>query len=208
MTVSRGTTPEPPQLAQEIFANQLPSMVDYARILSGDGVQRGLIGPREVDRIWERHLINCAVAAERVDRNERVCDIGTGAGLPGMVWAIMRPDLDVVLVDPLLRRITFLEEVVAALDLANVRVIRGRAEEVGETFPVVTARAVARMDKLARLTLPLVDKGGVLLAFKGQSAENELAESRTVLSNLGVTNAKVTAYGYTDIPTRVIEVSR
>ena len=139
--------------------------------LATSGVERGLIGPREVPRLWNRHVLNCAVLGELVPQGVRVVDVGSGAGLPGIALAIARPDLQVVLVEPLERRTTWLDEVVADLGL-GVRVLRARAEEVAgtERAAVVTARAVAPLDKLARWTLPLVQPGGELLAIKGRSA--------------------------------------
>ena len=141
---------------------------------------RGLIGPREAPRLWDRHLLNCAVLGEVVPRGVAVADVGSGAGLPGLVLAIARPDLRVTLVEPLLRRTRFLDEVVDLLGLqAQVEVLRGRAEELadGRTFDVVTARAVAPLERLARWCLPLVAPGGELVAMKGASAPAEVVEA-------------------------------
>ena len=137
-----------------------------------------------------------------------VADVGSGAGLPGLVWAIARPDLHVTLIEPLLRRTVFLEEAVEALGLDQVRVLRSRAEDVSETFDVVTARAVAPLEKLARWCLPLVRPGGVLLAVKGQTAEEEVTSSRVALHKLGATDIVVTSHGDLQIPTTVVEVTR
>ncbi len=137
-----------------------------------------------------------------------MADVGSGAGLPGLVWAIARPDLSVTLVEPLLRRTTFLEEAVAELDLANVTVLRARAEEVEATFDVVTARAVAPLEKLAGWCLPLVRPGGVLLALKGRTAEEEVASSRIALHKMGATDIVVSSHGDLQIPTTVVEVTR
>src|SRR5690606_21834708 len=123
------------------FGDRLPVAERYAEILATAGVERGLIGPREVDRLWERHLLNCAAPVVRVPRGATVADVGAGAGLPGMVWAIARPDLHVTMVEPLLRRTTFLEEAADELGLTNVTVLRSRAEDVTEKYDVVTARA-------------------------------------------------------------------
>ncbi|WP_376707657.1 16S rRNA (guanine(527)-N(7))-methyltransferase RsmG [Nocardioides alcanivorans] len=130
----------------------------YAAWLADAGTVRGLIGPREVPRLWERHLVNCAVLADAIPEGVRVCDIGSGAGLPGLVLAIVRPDLDITLVEPLLRRTTFLTEVVDDLGLDQVTVWRGRADEFAEkhAFDVVTSRAVAPLDRLLTWSMPLV----------------------------------------------------
>lgn len=198
-------------------------LVAYARLLAGDGVERGLIGPREVPRLWERHLLNCAVVADPaaglVPPSAAVVDVGSGAGLPGLVWALVRPDLRVELVEPLLRRATFLEEAVAALDVATshgpdprfadrVRVSRARAEELagGPGATVVTARAVAPLDRLAAWTLPLARPGGVLLALKGASAGQELEAAAATLRAGGVTTLDVVRCGdgVVDPPTTVV----
>lgn len=169
---------------------------------------RGLIGPREVPRLWERHILNSVVVVPRIAEGSTVADVGSGAGLPGLVWAIARPDLQITLVEPLLRRTTYLEEICDELELTNVRVVRGRADEVHEEFDVVTARAVAALDKLARWCLPLVRSGGVFLALKGQSAEQEVDSAAKVLRNLGATSIVVTTYGELDVPTTVVEVMK
>jgi 16S rRNA (guanine527-N7)-methyltransferase len=160
----------------------------YADLLATEGVLRGLIGPREVARLWDRHLLNCAVLEEVVPRAATVADVGSGAGLPGLVLAIARPDLVVTLIEPLLRRTRFLQEAVAELGLeAQVEVLRGRAEELGgdRTFAVVTARAVAPLERLARWCLPLVAPGGELVAMKGRSASAEVESAGPGLRMLG-----------------------
>jgi len=171
-----------------VFASaRLPLAAAYAARLAGDGVVRGLIGPREVPRLWDRHVLNCAVVAEAIPADASVCDIGSGAGLPGLVLAVARPDVDVTLVEPLLRRTTFLEEVVADLALRNVTVRRARAEEVhGERrFDIVTSRAVAPMERLLAWSMPLVAPDGALLAMKGSSAAEEIESSRPAWQRLG-----------------------
>ena len=191
-----------------MFHDQLPLINRYAEILATDGVERGMIGPREVPRLWDRHLINSGVVLQRIPEGATVADVGSGAGLPGLVWAIGRPDLAVTLIEPLLRRTTFLDEVVAALGLPNVRVLRGRAEEVPETFDVVTARAVAGLEKLAKWCMPLVRPGGVLLALKGQSAPDELRDAKRTLGRLGATDTVIRTYGEVEVPTTVVEVTK
>lgn len=201
MSVSRETA----------FGDRLGLIERYADLLATVGVERGLIGPREVDRLWERHLLNSAAPLERVPHGVSVADVGTGAGLPGLVWAIARPDLSVTLIEPLLRRTTFLDEAAEALGLTNVTVIRARADEVNDQYDVVTARAVAALDKLARWCMPLVKPGGVLLALKGRSAADEVADARATLARLGAGDIVVATYGQDwglEVPTTVVEVTR
>src|SRR4051812_34915387 len=152
-------TPSAPEVARRVFPSaRLPLAERYAELLATDGVERGLIGPREAPRLWERHLLNCLCLSSGVPRNASVVDLGSGAGLPGLVLAIGRPDLDVTLVEPLLRRATFLDEAVRALGLGQVRVLRERAEALhgGRRFDVVTARALAPLDRLLGWAIPLV----------------------------------------------------
>ena len=189
MSVSRET-----QL--EVFGEQLPLMERYADLLSSQGVERGLIGPRETERLWERHIINSALMLPSVPLNATVADVGSGAGLPGLVWAIARPDLQVTLIEPLLRRSTFLQEVADSLSLSNVTVLRSRAEDVDETFDVVTARAVAALPKLSNWCMPLVKQGGRFLAMKGQSAADEVAKSRSTLARLGAGDVAIVQYAF------------
>ena len=169
----------------------------YAELLATEGVVRGLIGPREAPRLWERHLLNCAVLGEAVPAKAAVCDIGSGAGLPGLVLAIARPDLSITLVEPLLRRTTFLHEVVDTLGLTTVEVVRGRAEELhGErSFDVVTSRAVAPLERLLRWSMPLVAPTGTLLAMKGSSIQDEIAETAGLIDRLGLTAPAVISLG-------------
>jgi 16S rRNA (guanine527-N7)-methyltransferase len=180
----------------------------YIDILATWGIERGLIGPREAPRLWDRHVLNCAVVAPRIPHGASVADVGSGAGLPGLVWAIARPDLTVTLIEPLLRRTTFLTEVIDELGLTNVTVVRGRAAEVSGVFDVVTARAVADLGKLGSWCLPLVRPGGVLLALKGESASAEIAMWTEALREDGATDIVVTSYGDVEKPTTVVEVTR
>lgn len=203
--VSRET---PPSSAAGVFSSRLPVVEQYADLLATEGVVRGLIGPREVPRLWDRHILNSAVVLPRVPQGATVADVGTGAGLPGLVWAIARPDLKVTLIEPLLRRTTFLDEAVVKLGLENVTVLRARAEDVKETYDVVTARAVAPLDKLGRWCLPLVHKDGVLLALKGRTPEQEVKASTATLRRLGATTIVVSTYGEEDNPTTVVEVTK
>lgn len=164
-----------------MFGVRLPLAEEYVELLAGPAEIRGLIGPREVPRLWERHVLGCAVVTDLIGPDASVCDIGSGAGLPGLVWAMRRPDLAVTLVEPLLRRTTFLAEVVAQLGLSNVEVVRARAEALhgSRLFDVVTSRAVAPMSKLLGWSLPLVRQGGHLLAMKGSSARDEVEAARS-----------------------------
>jgi len=171
-----------------LFPSDRLALVErYGELLSTDGVVRGLIGPREVPRLWDRHVVNCALLATALPRDAAVADIGSGAGLPGLVVALARPDLQVTLVEPLLRRTTFLDEVVAELGLGNVVVRRDRADALHgkDRFDVVTARAVAPLERLLGWCMPLVAPAGSLLAMKGDSAEEEVAEAGPVLKKLG-----------------------
>ena len=162
--------------------------------LVSTGVERGLIGPRETSRIWERHVLNCAAVAPLVPVGCDVVDVGSGAGLPGLALAIARPDLRVILVEPLLRRVTWLTEVLGELRLPDVSVVRGRAEELhGQVSgDVVTARAVAALPQLLSWCLPLVRAGGQVLAIKGEQAEGEVRRSRAALDALAVAHVAVT----------------
>jgi 16S rRNA (guanine527-N7)-methyltransferase len=206
----------PSELAQAALAllgDRLPLATEYARRLATDGVVRGLIGPREADRIWDRHLLNCAAVGELVPSGASVTDVGSGAGLPGIVLAIARPYLSVALVEPLARRTAFLSEVVAELSLDNVTVVRARAEDAaGELAPadVVTARAVAPLDRLAAWCLPLARVGGRLLALKGTTAAEEIEAHREAVARLGGGEPIIHSCGAGVLPepTTVVEVIR
>jgi 16S rRNA (guanine527-N7)-methyltransferase len=193
-----------------VFRERLDLAERYADLLADAGVVRGLIGPREVPRLWERHLLNCAVVAELVPAAATVVDIGSGAGLPGLVLAIARPDVRVTLVEPLLRRTTFLEEAVGLLGLDTVDVRRARAEELhgSLTFDVVTSRAVAPLDRLLTWSLPLVAAGGVVLAMKGSSALDEIDAARATLARFAALEPSVHSCGrgVVDPPTTVVRV--
>lgn len=187
-----------PEVAQEIFGERLPDAIRYAELLAEAGVRRGLIGPREVPRLWGRHVLNCAVLSEVVPEGVTVCDVGSGAGLPGIPLALVRPDLKITLLEPLLRRTNFLQEAVDLLGLDHVTVVRGRAEEVLGTLPpvhVVTARAVAPLDRLAGWGVPLLRPYGEMLALKGDTAEAELQAARAALQKLGVRSTSVVQAG-------------
>lgn len=205
-----GGAPEPPPEAVDLFGDQLPLARRYADLLATTGISHGLVGPREAPRLWERHLVNCALLESMLEQDSTVIDIGSGAGLPGIVLAIIRPDLQVDLVEPLLRRTTWLEATVEELGLTNVRVHRGRAEEMTLTSPVVTARAVASLERLVSWSFPLLPAGGRLLALKGEAAAAELEEATELLTQIGVQHSHlhVLGEGVASEPIRVVEIVR
>ncbi|WP_245618417.1 16S rRNA (guanine(527)-N(7))-methyltransferase RsmG [Knoellia aerolata] len=194
-----------------VFGDRAPLADRFVAILADTGVSHGLIGPREVPRLWERHVLNCAVIEDAFPASARLVDVGSGAGLPGIALAIARPDLDVHLVEPMQRRTDWLSDTVAQLGLANVTVHRGRAEElVGVVAaPWVTARAVARVAKLARWCVPLLDGRGTLVAMKGRSAQEELEADRRDLTRLGLVDAAVRQHGESvlDEPTITLDLT-
>lgn len=204
----------PPPTAEAVFGDRLPLAQRYAEILATAGVVRGLIGPRETDRIWDRHILNSAALGELVKSGERIADIGSGAGLPGIPLALARPDVHVTLIEPMQRRCEFLAEVVDALGVAVI-VVRGRAEdpavrrEVGE-MDVVTSRAVGSLDKLASWSMGILREGGRMLALKGARAEAEIEENRRVLARTGAVDVRVLRCGadYLNPPATVVEARR
>ncbi|MCQ4364237.1 16S rRNA (guanine(527)-N(7))-methyltransferase RsmG [Mycobacterium gordonae] len=200
--------------AGAVFGERLDLAERYAEILATDGVDRGLLGPREVDRIWDRHLLNSAVVSELLDHEARVVDIGSGSGLPGIPLAIARPDLDVVLLEPLLRRSQFLDEVVGKLGLA-VRVVRGRAEEQAVRdqlggIDAAVSRAVAALDKLTKWSMPLLRQDGLMVAIKGERAPDEVREHRRVMAASGAVDVRVVRCGVNILeqPTTVVVARR
>jgi 16S rRNA (guanine527-N7)-methyltransferase len=210
------TPPPPPPEAADVFGDRLDLAAAYVDLLASEATVRGLIGPREVPRLWERHLLNCAPVTELIDPEATVCDVGSGAGLPGIVLAIRRPDIQVKLLEPLLRRSTFLEFAVHKMALSNVSVHRGRAEDVSGDkgfemgFDVVTSRAVAPLERLVGWSLPLARPGGLVLAMKGASAAEELDRARTVIGRCGGTDPRVHVLGeqWVEPPTTVVAIRR
>jgi 16S rRNA (guanine527-N7)-methyltransferase len=205
--VTSGTRPS-------VFGERLPLAERYAEHLATTGVEWGLVGPREASRIWERHILNCAVVADLIPPAARVLDIGSGAGLPGIPLALARPDLRVVLVEPLARRVEWLRTVLADLELP-VEVERGRAEDIPirrrwEGADVVTSRAVAPLHRLAAWCLPLVRPGGMMLAVKGMSAPAEVErDARAVAaSGGGIPRIETCGVGIVDPPSTVVVVER
>jgi 16S rRNA (guanine527-N7)-methyltransferase len=169
----------------------------YARLLAEPGIERGLLGPSETARLWDRHLLNSAVVAELVPGGARVADLGSGAGLPGIVLAILLPDSEVTLIEPMERRTSFLAECVTELGLDNARVLRGRAEDLAGQVAadVVTARAVAKLGRLAALAVGLTRPGGLVLAIKGATAASEVAQASPVFRKLGVRGLEIVQVG-------------
>lgn len=195
-----------------------PGLSRYVEILVGPGIERGLLGPREAPRMWDRHILNCAVVADPqaglIAPGAQVADIGSGAGLPGVVWALVRPDLQVVLIESLLRRVNFLTECVVELELTDrVQVVRDRAESVAGAqgrMDVVTARAVAPLGTLAGWGAPLLAEDGRLVALKGESAAEEVERDRAELAELGLLEVSITqvGQGIVDPPTTVVVAHR
>ena len=202
------TAEAPPADAARMFGDRLPLACRYADLLCTVGVDRGLIGPREPARIWRRHLLNSAQLADFVPRGAQVVDVGAGAGLPGIPLLLARPDLSMTLVEPMLRRVTFLMEVRDALGLAELQVLRARAEEVAAaSADVVVARAVAPLPRLLAMTLPLLRSGGTLLAMKGSAATQEVDDASDALAAAGA-SATIHMVGVGEDQTAVVEVRR
>ena len=204
--------PSAPDVARRVFpSGMLGAAQRYADLLATEGVVRGLIGPREAPRLWERHLLNCAVLGDLVPPDATLADIGSGAGLPGLVLAIARADLQITLVEPLLRRTTFLEEVVVELGLTGVEVVRGRAEALhgSRRFDVVTSRAVAPLGRLLDWSMPLVAPTGALVAMKGSSVRDEVEGARADLDRWGCAEPEVHVLGegLLDPPTLAVRVA-
>ena len=197
MIADAAARPAPvPASAAGVFGSALPTATAYAGLLATRGVAHGLLGPREVPRLWDRHLLNCAVVAELIEqRRGTLVDLGSGAGLPGLVLAMVLPDMAVTLLEPMERRCRFLTECVTELGLANVSVLRGRAEDVTIRTDVVTARAVAPLPRLAELAMGVVRPGGMVLAIKGRTAAEELKSAGSVLRRIGARDARVVRAG-------------
>jgi 16S rRNA (guanine527-N7)-methyltransferase len=190
--VSEGPEQEP-QLARQVFGDRLDVVRRFAADLADRGVELGLIGPREPERLWSRHLLNCGVLAAAVPPSVTVVDVGSGAGLPGIVLAATRPDLAVTLLEPMERRTAWLSEEIDRLGLSTVTVLRGRAEELRgrHAFDVVTARAVGALRTLLPITAPLARPGGELLLMKGAGVDAELADAEKVVRRLRLADVRV-----------------
>ena len=197
MIADAAARPAPvPASAASVFGSALPVAVTFAGLLASRGVEQGLLGPREVPRLWDRHLLNCAVVAELIEpRPGTLLDLGSGAGLPGLVLAMLLPETQVTLLEPMERRCRFLTEAVTELGLANASVVRGRAEDVIVRADMVTARAVAPLPRLAELAIGVVRPGGMVLAIKGRMAAEELKAAAPVLRRIGARDAQVVRAG-------------
>lgn len=205
LNVSRGTKPTQSQI--QALEPHFSKLDQFAQILIEDGVKLGLIGPREVDRIWDRHILNCAAISELITDGQSIIDIGSGAGLPGLVLAILNPNSKVTLIEPMQRRCDFLTKTVEKLDLKNVSILKDRAENVVTHAQVVTSRAVAPLVKLLNWSLPLVVKNGKVLAIKGEKAKEELIEAQNSIKDLKNMTATIKTCGRAlDLNVTVVEV--
>ncbi|WP_048381901.1 16S rRNA (guanine(527)-N(7))-methyltransferase RsmG [Corynebacterium renale] len=198
-----------------MFGENTDKAIAYHQSLATTGSERGFIGPREVPRLWDRHVLNCAVIGEAMDEGVHVIDIGSGAGLPGIPLAIARPDLRITLIEPLLKRSTYLREVCEELNLENVTVIRGRAEDAAiqkeaGSADIVTSRAVAPLGKLSRWSLPLVKVGGAMIAMKGSSVSEELERDADDIRKAGGGQGEIFTVGSSVLaePTTLIKIPR
>lgn len=210
MTEDLSLTPEEQLAAEKIFGDRLDLAKRYVEHLATSGIERGLLGPREVPRLWSRHVLNCAVIEQVMEKDVEVADVGSGAGLPGLCLAIARPDLKLTLIEPLERRCIWLSEVIDDLGLDNVTVMRGRAEQMVDVVNAryVTARAVSALSNLAVLTLPLLHGDGELIAIKGRSAAEEIAKATKAIRKLGgkETEVLVVGEGLLQEPTTVVRI--
>jgi len=212
--VSRETTliEEEPAEAAELFGDRIEQARRFTAALGAHGEERGLIGPLEPARLWTRHILNSAIAAPLFPAGGRVADVGSGAGLPGLVLAIARPDVEWILIEPMERRVTWLQEQTDALGLENVEVLRGRGEEWkrGPILDAVTARAVSALRTLIPLTVPLLRVGGELILLKGANAENEITAAAKVIRTYKLTDVRVEVVGEGVIaePTRALRATR
>ncbi len=184
-----------PSIAAVVFGDGIDKVRAYAHLLIRDGDTLGLLGPREMPKLWSRHILNSAVVAELVKAGDTVADVGSGAGLPGIPMAIAQPEAHFTLIEPMERRSDWLIDTVATLGLTNVTVKRARAEEVGDVFDVVTARALSALPKLLRACVPLTRDGGVILALKGSKAADEIAESRNLMKKLKIADFEIVLAG-------------
>ena len=202
----------PPAGTEEYFGAAYPVAVRYAEHLATTGIEWGLIGPREIDRLWTRHILNCAVVAEFIGDTDVVGDVGSGAGLPGIPIALLRPEAQIVLIEPMERRVEWLTMVVEDLGLDNVRIVRARVEDLvdEEMFTVVTARAVKAMTTLIEWTHEVMGPEGRILALKGASVEAELGKTKKLLKRYRLTQPKIHIVdgGILEVPSRVVEIAK
>ena len=212
MDLNQPVIPEAePAVAAAIFGSGIEMARKYAELLIRDGDMLGLIGPRELPKLWTRHILNSAVVADLIEPGQKVADIGSGAGLPGIPMAIVRPDAQFVLIEPMERRANWLAEVaIPEIGLTNVQVLRGRAEEAPlSNYDVATARAVSALPKLLRMMVPLVVPGGQILALKGSKAAEEIEESKPLVKKLKLSGFEVITAGAQtlDEPTTVVRIT-
>ena len=195
-----------PEVAQRVFGAALPLVRRYAADLAQHGVELGLIGPLEPARLWTRHLLNCGLVAPLIPTGATVADVGTGAGLPGLVLAAARPDLRMTLIEPMERRVVWLQDEIGRLGLERVTVVRARAEEVGARFQVVTARAVGALKKLLPVIVPLVAPGGTVALMKGAGVDDEIRAAETVIRRLRLADlhVEIVGTGMASLETRVL----
>jgi 16S rRNA (guanine527-N7)-methyltransferase len=207
--VIRNHATQPVEVARELYAVQFPLLSRYVDILALTGVTWGLLGPREAERLWDRHILNSAALSGLITPNSTVADVGSGAGLPGIPLALLRPDLGITLIEPLLRRSTFLTQTVEELGIGDrVEVVRSRAEDHRQTYDVVVARALAPLDRLIGWCDPLRSPDGVILALKGSSAADELASSRRALEAAQLDAEVLTVRAHPDAePATVVRLS-
>ena len=190
-----------PAAAVAIFGDQIDHARSFAQTLANDSDELGLLGPRELDKLWSRHILNSVVVAELVHPGHKLADVGSGAGLPGIPMAIARPDAEFVLIEPMERRSSWMLEVVEDLGLKNVRILRSRVEDVTEQdFDIVTARAVAALDKLLKMCVPLLKPGGALIALKGSKAAEEIANAKKLEKKLGISSFEILVCGVKFLP--------
>jgi 16S rRNA (guanine527-N7)-methyltransferase len=197
-----------PESAKAIFGPQIDRARAFAQKLANDSDDLGLLGPRELDKLWSRHILNSAVVSETVQPGDHVADVGSGAGLPGIPMAIAMPEAHFVLIEPMERRSNWMLEVIEELGLTNAEVRRARAEEVTDLkFDIVTARAVAALDKLLRLCVPLLKPGGSLVALKGSKASEEIEAAKKLQKKLGIASFEIQICGekFLAEPTSVVK---
>lgn len=196
------------EVARALYQEHYAAISQYVDILASTGIEWGVIGPREVDRLWDRHVLNGAALADLLAQGSTVVDVGSGAGIPGIPLAVLRPDLQMTLLEPLLRRFNFLTQTVENLGITNISVVRGRAEEHTKRYDVVTARALAPLGRLVEWCDPLRGPGGVILALKGRSAADELAAAAPVLARLKLSGQVLTARAHQDAePATVVRIA-